>query len=556
MLNFIRDELYSDFSVTDIQAMTFSKSQAVDMGLRMLSEGIVRDKKTAKRQCSTIHSVALRACREAGIIESTEEQIIQLNNSDKNKNHHYKDFAEKNNLKFSFKNQPLTEEDDTGRDQQPGNELFQISGFLTASLLPPGEWRTAASHTSLKTPEYMLFSGEENIRAWQEFKTERELFEHDDYVKAALDRELPPPGPVLVVDEYQDVSPLQDALIRFWIEHPDTERVYLAGDPDQSIYGFRGCSPELFRNIPATDKGAGGVYGTPVSRRCPISIVQQAERILQHEPNIQPTPERQGQVLRVNAYSSEKLAQYVEAAVLLARKCKPENPQIYILSRFRQQADKIAFRLSEQGVPCSSIKPDRINYWLKLRVGAKKPYSSDTIEPYSLLKGIMKYQSCSAIDIISESEAVSLVKATMANPARKHIVTRFKKITSIRPLRVGDVIDNAKLPQDNSLYEKLNLRPWLVNQIRKGVEAERQRGFSINPNQIKIDTIHQSKGLEAPVVFLHTGHSRERIQQLINPERMAEERRVYFVGATRASHKLIYLDYGQKPAVPILGGVL
>jgi superfamily I DNA/RNA helicase len=82
LLNFIRDELDSGFSVADVQGMTFSKSQAVDMGLRMLSEGIIPDKKTAKQQCSTIHSVAFRACREAGIIESP-EHIIQPNDSDK-----------------------------------------------------------------------------------------------------------------------------------------------------------------------------------------------------------------------------------------------------------------------------------------------------------------------------------------------------------------------------------------------------------------------------------------------------------------------------------------
>ncbi|MDR9815179.1 MAG: UvrD-helicase domain-containing protein [Candidatus Methanoculleus thermohydrogenotrophicum] len=47
---------------------------------------------------------------------------------------------------------------------------------------------------------------------------------------------------------------LQDALVRQWIDQAD--RVYVAGDPEQSIYRFRGCRPDLFLSLPAEDRGS------------------------------------------------------------------------------------------------------------------------------------------------------------------------------------------------------------------------------------------------------------------------------------------------------------
>jgi len=70
-----------------------------------------------------------------------------------------------------------------------------------------------------------------------------------------------------------------------------------------------------------------------------------------------------------------------------------------------------------------------------------------------------------------------------------------------------------------------------------------------------IDTIHASKGLEAAVVILHTGYLKGRIDGLTDPDRMAEERRIYFTGATRAADALLLLDFGGVPLCPFLVGV-
>ena len=43
----------------------------------------------------------------------------------------------------------------------------------------------------------------------------------------------------LLIDEFQDISPLEYRLIRLWSRHG--KELFVIGDPDQAIYGFRGA---------------------------------------------------------------------------------------------------------------------------------------------------------------------------------------------------------------------------------------------------------------------------------------------------------------------------
>ena len=48
----------------------------------------------------------------------------------------------------------------------------------------------------------------------------------------------------LLVDEFQDINAVQRALVRHW--SAAGESLFVIGDPDQSIYGFRGADARLF----------------------------------------------------------------------------------------------------------------------------------------------------------------------------------------------------------------------------------------------------------------------------------------------------------------------
>ena len=84
----------------------------------------------------------------------------------------------------------------------------------------------------------------------------------------------------VLVDEFQDVDPAQFHLLRTLAPPGESPRLLVAGDPDQSIYGFRGTVPRLL----AEDFGR--VYGErsihlKASHRCPPSVLAAGRSVLE-----------------------------------------------------------------------------------------------------------------------------------------------------------------------------------------------------------------------------------------------------------------------------------
>ena len=57
----------------------------------------------------------------------------------------------------------------------------------------------------------------------------------------------------LLVDEYQDINPAQQKLVTHW---SDGNSLFVIGDPDQSIYGFRGANAACFDDLTKIRPGA------------------------------------------------------------------------------------------------------------------------------------------------------------------------------------------------------------------------------------------------------------------------------------------------------------
>src|SRR5690606_32449601 len=73
------------------------------------------------------------------------------------------------------------------------------------------------------------------------FKAEHGLLDFGDMLERVLERGLRPEVTVAFIDEAQDLSPLQIAVVESWFS--DCERVFVAGDDDQAIYTFQGADP-------------------------------------------------------------------------------------------------------------------------------------------------------------------------------------------------------------------------------------------------------------------------------------------------------------------------
>ncbi|PZF82490.1 ATP-dependent helicase [Jiangella anatolica] len=85
----------------------------------------------------------------------------------------------------------------------------------------------------------------------------------------------------VVVDEYQDSDPAQEELLALLAG--GGRELLVVGDPDQSIYGFRGAEPEAIRRFadrfPAADGSPGRVLALTVSRRCGPRLLTASRRV-------------------------------------------------------------------------------------------------------------------------------------------------------------------------------------------------------------------------------------------------------------------------------------
>lgn len=550
LLQYVQTELDTGRGIGDIAIMTFSRSQAADLAGRL--HALLPDTPADEvlPRVATIDATALRACRAAGLVDDPRETVIQPD--DTRKRWVYEEFMKNHGLEYD----PTVSDDDdesTRANLPIGNALIALNGYLSATMRQPEEWQVAAANLGLS-----IIPGAwpivDLLRLWDGHKAHLGVFEHADYVRLALDHELPPPAPILFVDEFQDVSPLQAALIGQWINHPDTRRVYVAGDEDQSIYGFRGCDPRLFLSLDAEDRGARTGGSRPTSHRCPTRIMDTAEMILGHPANVDPCG-RRGTVAHVRPETTEDLARQVEEAIRYSRTLS-DAPQVFILSRFKRGANSLARALSAAGIPCSGIKAERVHFWTATRIGRSwNTLEKTTISPWILKKSIARYLGGGDIDPISLVEAESLALSILPDKRREIALADLKAKAKIGPIRLGDIFRWTGGKQGDHLFDMLNLRSWIVDEIRACLAREARRGYAIPPDEVKIDTIHAAKGLESAVVLLHSKYLKGRLDDLRIPERRAEERRIYFVGATRASHALLITDYGDGPTCPILEGV-
>jgi DNA helicase-2/ATP-dependent DNA helicase PcrA len=110
-----------------------------------------------------------------------------------------------------------------------GDELYGKLQILRARMEPPDRWPAAVRRFG---------------NAWEEWKRERGLVDFTDLLERGLrDFKIAPGNPrVIFVDEAQDLSKLQLALVRQWGRHAD--HVVLAGDDDQAVLTFAGSDPE------------------------------------------------------------------------------------------------------------------------------------------------------------------------------------------------------------------------------------------------------------------------------------------------------------------------
>ena len=309
------------------------------------------------------------------------------------------------------------------------------------------------------------------------------------------------------VDEYQDVSPLQQRLLNLWLGN--REEICVVGDAAQTIYSFAGATSNFLLNFKNRFPNAQvfrlstGYRSTPEIINTANQILRVANLVSDHGIELQ-SVNTHGEKPLVNGFSSaaDEIA-YVATEVKKQIDSGIDSSDIAILARTNAQLDQVKSALNNLRVAS------------QIRSGERFFERVDVRDAMRLIRG--------ASVLPSEGGDWFADLVSVLQPfGDADYVTAFLRL--------------ARSIKDNGGE---NMRAFL----REIEDRAEQNNPPILPG-VTLSTLHGAKGLEWDHLYL-IGIS-EGVLPMGND--LNEERRLFYVGVTRAKQR-IHITYAGKPSV-------
>lgn len=311
------------------------------------------------------------------------------------------------------------------------------------------------------------------------------------------------------VDEYQDISPLQHALLDQWMgDHDD---LCVVGDPNQTIYSFTGATSAFLNGFADRFDDATVVQLTR-NYRSSQEIVAFANRLTHGVSGLDPL-ESQGAlgvapVIRQAATVADEANQIAQAiSDKLAQGCSAH--EIAVLYRVNSQSEPIENALAKQGIEYQVRGGERFFG----RKDVQQAVQAIRVEAISNNEKPV-YQAVS--DILR-----SLGWQTQEPNEKGAALERWQALTAI--LQIVD-----EVPELTTLAE-----------FAKELEERQRSQHEPQRSAVTLATIHAAKGLEWDHVYLAgVTEGFIPISYAKSEAEIAEERRLLYVGVTRARKEL------------------
>lgn len=360
----------------------------------------------------------------------------------------------------------------------------------------------------------------------------------DDLISLALEREGRTFG-WLHVDEFQDVNPMQYRLVQKWIG--ERGKLFVIGDPDQAIYSFRGAAADCFRKLLADCPDALTVRLTESYRSTP-QVLQCALRAISGnggERTLVPV-RGDGAAVRLAACSSP-LSEGIFIAKEIARmaggldmlgKGREEKVrafgEIAVLARTHRTLQTVEQCLRREGIPCLSAGDAAF---------LEAPEVSGTLAFFGALCG--GGERAQAEEFLGGSAAF----AAAAEKFRPLLRGRPRKV--LAAWREYLHIDTPAFAQLSDAARYTEMREFL-EAMRMGGEGDvLLPSGNTAGGAVRLATLHGAKGLEFPVVFLCGANENLLPLTVGGKTDTEEERRLFYVGITRAEEELVITTSGR-----------
>lgn len=495
--------LESGVAPEQITAVTFTNKAAAELQSRLTEQG-QNKRALRKMRIGTFHSLALRTLRESG----TKITIID-----------------------EYAAQALAEE-----MLQEQHSKLSAAAFLREL----SRYKNGAACS----PDPQL------VAAYQQRLAEVAAADFDDILLQALQLAENDPhqseGSHLLVDEFQDINELQLRLIEAWSSHAAS--LFVIGDPDQAIYGFRGSQADCFEQFQRLYPQAARI-GLTENYRSTSEILSCAQAFLsesrsprlhtQRTLNLPVRLQETDGPLAEGIYIAEEIDRLVGGIDMIkAHSNKRSGRQtrslsdIAVLYRTHKQAEQIAYCLDTAGIPYTIS--GRENFLEDDQVHLCLSFFRTLIDKEDAISRLICNKALGEVRLQELQDQFALR-------------TKKEKAAAL----ISSWIDGNFLGENQAMEKLLHtavLCPKisdLLANVASGKEADIVRSGSKEyvPEAVSLMTLHGAKGLEYPIVFvagLKEGVLPFHIQGLTADE--DEEKRLFFVGMTRAKDELILVS--------------
>jgi DNA helicase-2/ATP-dependent DNA helicase PcrA len=394
-------------------------------------------------------------------------------------------------------------------------DLISEIEWAKARLVSPASYE-AAGAALRREPPFDLAQVADAYRAYEDLKSRTGQVDFDDLLMLTavaiedhedVAEEVRRRYRSFVVDEYQDVSPLQQRLLDAWLG--EREDVCVVGDDDQMIYSFTGASHEYLLGFPSRYPSAVVVRLVRDYRSTP-QVVSLANRVLASGKRlVAQVPDGPEPVYAQHDDEPAEGAWVAARCAALVASGVPPG-EIAVLYRINAQSEVYEAALAAAGVPYVVRggeryfdRPEVREAMLALRVAARDV--GDDVPVPSAVR--------SALASVGWSPEEPAARAGAARD-------RWEALTALA-----------------GLADEAVARPVPVTLPEFVAELEQRAADQHVPSVagVTLASLHAAKGLEWDAVFVvGLVDGTLPIQHAVTPEEVEEERRLLYVGVTRA----------------------
>ena len=478
LLNLVDKELSSGTPPSEIAFLAFTRKAAREAKERACRRFGLNAKEDLP-YFRTLHSLAFR------LVGLTTEQLMGAE--------HYREIE--NRIGFDLAGGTTVDEEHTSAIKRES----EILRLITLARLKRTTLHSEYNRSNVKYgwTEVNYVAG-----AVAQYKKSNGLYDYTDMLElfVAKGRSICPPLRLCLLDEAQDLSPLQWEIAH--LLDAKSDKMYCAGDDDQAIYDFAGADVDHFINLP------GGAEILETSYRVPASVHRLAtglsSRIRRRFPKNYLPRKEEGMVQRI--YSPEHL-DFSQGDWL-------------VLSQANYQINPVSAILKQNG------------YYFE-----RSGYPSVAQKVSSALLSWKKLQNDEVIDVASARILYSFMRGNGVRVARgfKTIKADENVFLSLNQLQEQyGLLATADMDWQLALDRLPDMdRAYINALLRRGEDLEQMP-------RIKLSTIHGAKGGEASnvVVFSDlTAAADESLQ--VSPDTL---HRVFYVAVTRTKQNLFIVE--------------